>query len=199
MRTSTRPTLNRVRASLRAFTLKVSLAPISVECLFSMTLLRGVARRKQMSMRWTLKAAEIGRDRSCWQLAASMYLGHPYAREVGYVEAAAGVATSAGAMEGHDVPADVLTGVVHWLRKGGLDPIDDFRRAAQEGAKHGFNDGCEIVGHSKDFRVCSQCKTARYCGDACQKQDWTTGGHKATCGTFASELGPSRGSVPAQA
>jgi hypothetical protein len=29
-----------------------------------------------------------------------------------------------------------------------------------------------------------QCKTARYCGDACQKQDWTTGGHKEKCGTF---------------
>ena len=45
--------------------------------------------------------------------------------------------------------------------------------------------GCEVVGHLKDFKVCPQCKTARYCGDACQKQDWTTGGHKKTCGTYA--------------
>ena len=43
-RTCTRPTLNLLlllRASVSAFTLKVSQAPISVECLFSMTLLRG--------------------------------------------------------------------------------------------------------------------------------------------------------------
>jgi hypothetical protein len=33
--------------------------------------------------------------------------------------------------------------------------------------------------------VCPQCKTARYCGDACQEKDWTTGGHKNKCGTFA--------------
>jgi len=46
------------------------------------------------------------------------------------------------------------------------------------------NETCEIVGHRKDFKVCPQCKTARYCGDACQKQDWTAGGHKEKCGTF---------------
>jgi hypothetical protein len=39
------------------------------------------------------------------------------------------------------------------------------------------------MGHWKEFKVCPQCKTARYCGDECQKQDWTAGGHKATCGT----------------
>jgi len=39
-----------------------------------------------------------------------------------------------------------------------------------------------VVGLLKEFKVCPQCKTARYCCDACQKQDWTTGGHKATCG-----------------
>ena len=41
----------------------------------------------------------------------------------------------------------------------------------------------------KDFKVCPLCKIAWYCGDACQKLDWTTGGHKATCGTFASKVG----------
>jgi hypothetical protein len=41
-----------------------------------------------------------------------------------------------------------------------------------------------VIGHLKEFKVCPQCKTARYCGDACQKLDWHSGGHKATCGTF---------------
>jgi len=104
--------------------------------------------------------------------------------------------------EGHDVPLDVLDNALHWLRRGlqlaseggigfdmgGYDAVyqlDMFRRSALEGAKHCFNDGCEVVGHLKDFKVCPQCKTARYCSDTCQKQDWNAGGHKATCGTFA--------------
>jgi hypothetical protein len=80
------------------------------------------------------------------------------------------------------------------LRKGGYDPVhklDVFRRTELVGAKHCFNDGCDFVGHLKEFKVCPQCKTARYCGDACQKQDWTTGGHKAMCGTFAAAARPS--------
>jgi len=47
LRTSAPPTLNRLllrRASVCAFTLKVSHAPISVECLFSVTLLAGVGK-----------------------------------------------------------------------------------------------------------------------------------------------------------
>jgi len=58
---------------------------------------------------------------------------------------------------------------------------------ALEGGMHCFNDDCEVVGHLQDFKVCPQCKTARYCGDACQKQDWNAGGHKSTCGTSASK------------
>ena len=115
-----------------------------------------------------------------------MYWDYPSAREVGHVVEAAGVATSAGVMEGHDVPSDVLTGVVHWLRKGGHDVVAklaEFRREILEGAQYCRNDGCEVVGHLKDFKVCPQCKTAQYCGDACQKQDWTAGGHKEKCGT----------------
>ena len=72
------------------------------------------------------------------------------------------------------------------MRKGGHDPINELdvlRRDALEGAKYCQNEGCEVTGLLKDFKVCPQCKTARYCGDACQKQDWTTGGHKVTCGT----------------
>jgi len=56
-----------------------------------------------------------------------MYADRPYAREVGHVGEAAGVATPAGVTEGHDVPTDVLTCVVHWLRQGGLNQIDKLR------------------------------------------------------------------------
>jgi hypothetical protein len=88
-------------------------------------------------------------------------------------------------LEGHDVPPDVLTGVVHWLRKGGQNPadrLDVLRSMALKGSTYCWKDGCTVVGHLKDFRVCPQCKTARYCGKACQAQDWVTGGHKDTCG-----------------
>jgi hypothetical protein len=121
-----------------------------------------------------------------------MYLDMPYAREVGHVVEAARVATSAGDTEGHDVPSDVLAGVVHWLREWGYhDPtgeLDGLRRMALEGDRHCVNDRCEVVGLLKDFKVCPQCKTARYCNDECQKEDWTTGGHKATCGTAFSNI-----------
>ena len=94
-----------------------------------------------------------------------MYADRPYAREVGHVGEAAGVATPAGVTEGHDVPTDVLTCVVHWLRQGGLNQIDKlelFRRTALEGSRYCRNDGCEVKGLLKDFKVCPQCKTARY-------------------------------------
>ena len=147
---------------------------------------RGVTRSKRRTQHWLRKAAENGNANACFKLAANMYGDRPYAREVGHVGEAAGVAASNGVMEGHEVPPDVLTSVVHWLRKARHDPsaeLEDFRREALEGHDYCFNDGCEVVGHLKDFKVCPQCKTARYCGAACQKQDWTTGGHKATCGT----------------
>jgi hypothetical protein len=138
-------------------------------------------------MQWRRKAAENGSAAACLQLANFMYGDHPYAREIGHVGEAARVATLAGLMEGHDVPLDVLTGVVHWLRKGGHDAawLEGFRKKSLEGAKYCLNEGCEVVGLLKDFKVCPQCKEARYCGAACQKQDWTTGGHKETCGTTA--------------
>jgi hypothetical protein len=156
---------------------------------------RGVTRSKHMAMRWLRKAAESGDTESCLQVAVRMYHNRPYAREVGHVLEAAGVASSSGVMEGHDVPYDVLISVVHWLRKGGVNPqqqLNVYRRLSQDGYKYCFNDGCEVVGLLKDFKVCPQCKTARYCGDACQKQDWTTGGHKDTCGTIASKAGQNR-------
>jgi TPR repeat protein len=139
-------------------------------------------------MRWLRKAADGGYAAACRQLANAMYLDRPHAREVGHVEEAAGEATSVGVMgwmEGHDVPPDVLASVLCWLRKGGhnvVEYLNRFRRRQAEGAKYCRNDGCEVVGHRRDFKVCPQCMTARYCGDACQRQDWTVGGHKDTCG-----------------
>jgi TPR repeat protein len=136
-----------------------------------------------MAMRWRRKAAENGDTESCLRLAARMYADQPYAREVGHVVEASGIAAPAGVTEGHDV----MTSVVHWLQKGGDNPmhmLPVLRTGALEGSQYCSNRGCEVVGHWKDFKVCPQCKHARYCGDACQKADWTTGGHKATCGTF---------------
>ena len=158
--------------------------------IISRTLGYGVTRSKQMAMRWKRKAAENGDFRSCLKLAHVMYSDRPYAREVGHEEEASGVATSAEVMEGHDVPPDVLTSVCHWLQKGGqpITQLEQFRRKNVEGYKFCRTDGCEVVGHLKDFRVCPQCKTARYCGDACQAHDWTTGGHKETCGKVTRQI-----------
>jgi len=152
---------------------------------------RGVTRSKQRAMQWMRKVAENGHIMACITLANHMYLDAPYAREVGYMGEAGRVATPAGVAEGHDVPPDVLTGVLHWLQKGCAtgqhtlpDELDCIRRGALEGTNYCWNEGCEVVGLLKDFKVCPQCKYARYCGEACQKQDWTTGGHKGKCGKF---------------
>jgi hypothetical protein len=87
---------------------------------------------------------------------------------------------------------DILMVVSHWLLKAVPDPLQElekFRIEALEGAKFCYNDGCEVVGHMKDFKLCPQCRRARYCGDACQKQDWNTGGgHKVDCGTFLNKV-----------
>jgi len=166
----------------------------NVACIICQALGRGVTRSKRLAMQCFRKAAENGNIQACFLIAKGMYGDEPYAREVGHVEQAAGVAMSAGVIaleEGHDdVSLEVITDVMHWLIKGELNPIDRsldiFRRKALEGGKYCRNDACEVVGHLKSFRVCPQCKNARYCGDACQKKDWTAGGHKETCGTFAS-------------
>jgi len=47
---------------------------------------------------------------------------------------------------------------------------------------------CEVVGHVKNVSVDPQCKTARYCGGARQKEDRTTGGHTARCGTLLTRV-----------
>ena len=157
----------------------------------------GVARSKRRAMQWCRKAADKGVVESCLNLARDMYVDDPHARVEGLVEVGGtGVAMSAAEMEGHDhVPPDVLTSVVHWLRKvvvaegqppSLLDYLEDVRSATLEGARHCCNDGCEFVGLLKEFKVCPQCKITRYCSAACQKQDGKAGGHKRTCGTSAS-------------
>ena len=111
-------------------------------------------------MRWMRKAAENGNADMCVHVAQWMYADMPYAREVGHVEEATGIAASVGVMEGHDVPPEVMTDVVHWLRKAGHpDPaelLDALRRKALKGGKYCRNEGCEVVGHLKDFKVCPQ-------------------------------------------
>ena len=167
-----------------------------------MTLLRGVMRSKKRALQWARKAAENGHATSCFKLASGIYRDKPYAREVGHVVEAAGVTASTGVMAGHDVPPGVLTDVLQWLQNGGYnqtDALNKFRSDALVGDRFCCNDGCEVVGLLKDFKVCPQCKTARYCGEACQKQDWTSGGHKATCGTCTSKMKQGNVSAPAQA
>ena len=147
---------------------------------------RGVTRSKRRALQWLRKAAENGDSDSCWRLATRMYIDEPYAREVGHVEEAAGVATSVGVTEGHDVPRDVLNGVLHWLRKGGhpVDTLEGLRNVALEGGMYCRNEGCEVVGHLKEFKVCPQFKTARYCGAACMKQHWNAVGIRTRVAKF---------------
>jgi TPR repeat protein len=108
---------------------------------------RGFTRSKRKAAIWMRTAAENGHTSSCLQLAVHMYMDLPYAREVGQVEDSSGVATSAGVMEGHDVPREFLTSAVHWLRKGGHTPVaeklDGIRREAMEGRNYCHNQGCE--------------------------------------------------------
>jgi len=151
----------------------------------------GVTRSKRRALQWMRRAAENGKPDACTKLAVNIYQDRPYARVVGHVGEAAGVATPAGVIEGHDIPPDVLTSVLYWLQKGyateasePFNMLESLRNIALEGGDYCYNEGCEVVGHLKDFKVCPQCKTARYCGDACQKADWTTGGHREICGKY---------------
>ena len=161
---------------------------------------RGVIRSKKKVMIWTRAAAETGQIESCELIARFIYLDRPYAREIGLVEEAARVTVPAEIMEDLiDIPKDVLKNVLYWSRKGGHDAvtvINSYRTIALEGEKYCFNEGCEVKGHLKDFKVCPQCKTTRYCSDVCQEHDWLPvlatatvegrPGHKGTCGGYPS-------------
>jgi TPR repeat protein len=80
----------------------------------------GVTRSKRRAMQWRRTAAETGHAEACYGLAARMYGDQPYAREVGHVGEAAGVAGTAGVVEGHDLPPDVLTSVEFGCRRGDI-------------------------------------------------------------------------------
>jgi TPR repeat protein len=62
--------------------------------------------------------------------------------------------------------------------------LDMLYENAHAGTRFCHNIGCGVIGPLKAFKVCPQCKTARYCGPECQKHDWNAGEHKRTCGTW---------------
>ena len=67
---------------------------------------RGGTRSKTRAMKYLRQAADNAappKD-ACLRLAIHMYADRPHAREAGRVGQAAGVATSAGVVEGHDAP-----------------------------------------------------------------------------------------------
>jgi TPR repeat protein len=147
----------------------------------------GVTRSKRRTMQYLRKAANLGVAAACSKLARGMYVDSPHAREMGLIVEAPRIAAPAGVTEGHDVPQDVLTSVMHWLQRGLHNPnasLNMLRKYALEGGKYCRNEGCKVVRPLKDFKICPQCKTARYCSDACQKVDWNAGGHKASCGKY---------------
>ena len=129
------------------------MASHNVASIICQALGRGVTRSKRRALQWCRKAADNGNSNSCLFLAECMYLDLHHDREAGHVGEAAGVAASAGLMEVHDVPPEVLAGVVHWVQKGCVtgqsDPfheLDVMRRSALEGGIHCHNDGCQVVG-----------------------------------------------------
>ncbi|KAF7970759.1 hypothetical protein HWV62_23094 [Athelia sp. TMB] len=52
------------------------------------------------------------------------------------------------------------------------------------------NPACQRVERARRFRACSSCRLARYCGRACQKEDWR-GAHRALCHDMR-DLAPAR-------
>jgi TPR repeat protein len=140
------------------FCLQMELVPLhhggAAQCISAMYTVGtcGVARSKRRAMQWRRKAADMGVVVSCLKLARDMYEDWPHAREVGLVEVeATGVALTAADMEVHDAPPEVLTSVVHWLRKGcvtgqrgPLVVLEEFRRAAVEGVRIATTTGATL-------------------------------------------------------
>lgn len=48
---------------------------------------------------------------------------------------------------------------------------------------------CVVCGSAGD-KMCGRCKTATYCSEACQKNHWKSGGHKAVCAAPADMKAP---------
>ena len=164
--------------------------------------LGAVYRSKELSMAWRRCAAESAHPAACLQLAARMYTDTPYARIVGFVEDTTEVPLPHGFDIFHIVPPDfdlppaVLIDVVYWLQKGHCYHNDselfhllfEFRRAIEEGMPYCDNEGCKVVGNLKEFKVCPQCKTVRFCSKKCFEEHWTKGDHKTSCGKQIQQL-----------
>jgi len=141
---------------------------------------RGVARSKRKSTAWLRSAAENGNRAACRNLGKLVYADLNNARQLGHVEQAAGL--TAPAAEGHDVSMDVLNDAAYWFQRGGHDvslTLADCRKTAVEGSRGCGNDGCVVLGLRHDFKLCARCETKRYCGPACQREDWPR--HQAKC------------------
>ena len=127
----------------------------------------GVARSKRRAMKYLRKSAENengnkGHPDSCMKLARAMYVDRPHAREIGHVGEAAGVATSssAGLTEGHDVPPEVMSGVVHWLQRGRHDLVAGLERCRREalvGAPYCRNEGRGVHSCTSQLKLSCVC------------------------------------------
>lgn len=53
-------------------------------------------------------------------------------------------------------------------------------QATEAAGSQSVEEGCTVCGNPTTS-LCSRCKRARYCGRACQRQDWSQGGHKEQC------------------
>lgn len=73
--------------------------------------------------------------------------------------------------------------VVVFVMKSFLDGIDRDSAAASMLVPRGVADRCAKCGGSQgSLRLCSGCKVARYCSDACHKGDWKA--HKPKCAVW---------------
>jgi hypothetical protein len=127
---------------------------------------RGVVRSKRLEMLAMLKAAENGDKTSQWTIARAIHIDQPYARQT---------CLHAWTVKGPNWFTPVEMERVQLL----LKTIDE-----RGGDYYCCNESCNVVCCRKDLKVCPQCKLYRYCGAECQGVDWTTGGHKHTCGTY---------------
>jgi len=135
---------------------------------------RGVTRSKRRALQWLRKSAENGHTDACFSLPARMR--RPALRPRGWAcrgcRQGGRVGWDLGGARRFPGCPDQRSTLVGFGRGGIIQStyFDVFRRTALEGNAYCFNDGCEFVGRLQKFKVCPQCKSARYCGSACQKQ-----------------------------